>query len=149
MANFTLLDGSESARGSLTGVNVDPMLYMDWNLKTNAVTSTAAAASVLYTPVIDMNAVAPKCNRVVIHKLLNVASADTVTVQVSPDGTNWYTAPIYNGGTGSGLATLATSLAELTIAALPSMRYVRGVITIATAMTTLTTARLALSFMRF
>lgn len=133
--------------GSLQGVNVTPMIYADWNLK--ALASSAAISDVIETPVIDMNAVAPNTNRLALQKLQTTAAADTMKLLVSADGTNWYTAPLYNGGTGGGIAVANPSVAELALVGLPTMRYVKGQLALAAAMSSQTASRLAISFMRF
>lgn len=147
MANTTLTVTNASVRGSLTGVNVDSMVYFDWDVKSLA--SGVLAAEWIETPSVDLNALAPKCNRIVLQKSLNAASADTMTLLVSPNGTNWYHAPLFNGGTGGGNANGAPNAAEVSIVGLPTMRYVKGRVALATAMSSLTSARIALSLMRF
>lgn len=147
MATFTLTTAQALAKGSLTGVNVDPMVYFDWDIK--ALASGAALSDIIETPAIDLVATAPKCNRVVFQKSLNVASTDTVVLLGSDDGVYFYQLPLFNGGTGGGTAVSAVSAAEVGLVGLPSMRYVKGRITLGTAMSGLTVARMAIGMMRF
>lgn len=146
MANITLTALNPVA---VTGVNADPQISYDWNIKTDVLTATAAIADVIYTPTLDLIQANPKCNRVAFQKIGNIVSPDVLAIQTSVDGTNWYTAPIYNGGVAGGTATSAVSIAELALVGLPSMRYVRGAITLAgTAMAGRTTQRIAVALLR-
>lgn len=147
MATTVLTVAQASSMDSLKGVNVDPMTYFDWNIK--ALVPAAAAADLIETPVIDLNAVSPKCNRLVFQKLMATAAADTLKILVSADGTNWFTAPLYNGGVGGGTAVGNASGSELALVALPAFRYVKGQLTLAAAMSGQASARIGLSLMRF
>ena len=149
MANLQLLS-TAAPPVTLVGVNVTPMTSYDYDVKTNSVTSAAAALDFIFTPVYDLNQVNPNTNRVNFQKITNAASADVMTIQMSNDGTNWYTAPLYNGGTAGGTATSAAAVAELSLVGLPAMRYIRGSIQLITnAMSARTSMRLAMSFLRY
>lgn len=149
MANITLTS-AVSVPNALVGVNTDPVTFYDWDVKSLSLTSSAAANDYIYTPSFDLNAINPKSNRIVFQKICNSASADVMSIQVSADGTNWFTAPLYNGGTAGGTAAASANIAELALTGLPSMRYARGVIQLITnAMSARTSMRLAMSFMRF
>lgn len=149
MANLQLLSNAASPV-TLVGVNVTPMTSYDYDVKNNSVTSAAAANDIIFTPIYDLNQVNPNTNRVNFQKITNAASADVMTIQMSNDGVNWYTAPLYNGGTGGGIATSATSAAELSLVGLPAMRYIRGAVQLITnAMAARTSMRISMSFLRY
>lgn len=128
------------------------MASCDWDMFYDIVTvqSGGAIGDVIQTPAYDLNQVNPNTNRVNLQKLSAVAAADTLSIQMSNDKTNWYTCPLYNGGTGGGIATTATSATELSLVGLPAMRYIRGVITVAgTALSGRGSIRLNLAFLRY
>lgn len=145
MALITLTEPT-ALKDSLRGVNVEPAVFYTWDMK--ALQPAALSADIIETPVIDLNAVNPYCNRLVVHKKMTVAAADSVRLFVSPDGINWYLAGLYNGGTTGGTAIAAPALNEVALVALPSMRYVKAQITLAAAISTQTVAGLVLSLMR-
>jgi hypothetical protein len=133
---------------ALRGVNVDPMTYFDWNVK--AQFPGAIAGDIIQTPVIDLLAVNPLCNRLVFHKqIVGAASNDNIKVLVSADNVNWFQAPLFNGGTGGAVANVTISATEAAVTALPSLRYVRCQLTLATAVTGMTQLNTALALMRF
>lgn len=142
------LTSAQANTGSLVGVNVDPMVWFDWDLK--ALAASAAAGDVLVSPTIDLNATAPKTNRVVGAKACDIAAPDTIGLYMSADGTNWYQMPLFNGGTGGGGAISSVSVADLSLHGIPGMRYIRAQITLGTtAMSGRTRLRFGLSLMRF
>lgn len=143
MALFSITQSQPSA---ITGVNVDPSVFYSWDLK--ALFPSAAAGDVIESPALNLNAVSPKCNRLVIHKLQTVAGTDLLKILVSPNGTEWYVAPLYNGGVSGGTASSAVSANELAMTGLPTMIYVKAQLTLAGAMSTQTVSKLALSLMR-
>ena len=146
MAILTITQ-AQSTSDALRGVGVDPVIFYDWDIKT--LFGSAVAGDVIETPVFDLNAMAPKCNRLVSQKLMAAAAADTLKLLVSANGTNWYTAPLYNGGTGGGTAVANANATEVALTGLPSFRYVKAQLTLAGALSAQTAARLGLSFMRF
>lgn len=137
---------AQSVPKAITGINVDPTVSYSWDLK--ALFPAAAAADVIESPAFDLKAMAPKTNRLVAEKQMSSAGTDTLKLLVSNDGTTWFTAPVFNGGTGGGLAVANPNATEVTLAGLPSMRYVKAQLTLANAMSALTAASLALSFLR-
>lgn len=146
MALITLTQPQASTWDALRGVNVEPMVFADWDIK--ALASGAAIADVIESPVIDLNATAPGTNLLVVHKQMAVAAADSVQLLVSPNGIQWYPAALFNGGTTGGLATSTANAADVAIVGLPSMRFVKARIALAAAMSGQASARLALSLMR-
>ncbi|MDE3021852.1 MAG: hypothetical protein KGI54_08335 [Pseudomonadota bacterium] len=149
MANLTL-GSTEAQPVALTGVNVIPVISYDWDVKNSSTTSAAVASDFIRTPTFDLNQVNPNCNRVSFQKLVSIASADVMAIQMSADGTNWYTAPLFTGFQHAGdTAASSTSVAELSLAALPAMRYIRGSVQLTTYdMSARTSMRLAMSFLR-
>ncbi len=145
MATLTITQ-AQSKPMALTGVNVDPMVSYQWDLK--SLFPTAASADAIESPAFDLKAMAPKCNRLLTQKQMSTAGADTLKLLVSADGTNWYTAPIFNGGTAGGTAIANPVAAEVSLTGLPTMRFAKVQLTLAAAMSTLTAASLILSFMR-
>ncbi|UCV01872.1 hypothetical protein [Dechloromonas denitrificans] len=145
MATLTITPAQSSAL-AITGPGADIVPFYSWDLK--ALFSAAAVADVIESPVFDLNVVSPKCDRLVAQKLVNTPAADTLKILVSPNGTLWYSAPLFNGGSVGGIASTNTSAAEVALTGLPSMRYVKAQLTLASAMSAQTAASLALSFMR-
>lgn len=147
MATTVLTLAQLSTFGALKGVNVDPATYYDWSIKSSV--PAALTGDVIETPVFDLNAINPKCNRLVLQKSLSANSADLFRLQISADGVNWFTAPLYNGAPSASIAVGNQNTNELALVGLPAMRYVKGQLTLATDMSVLTAARISISFMRY
>lgn len=148
METYTLSNAANCVMDALKGIDVTPMTYYDWNVK--AQYPSAIAGDVIETPVIDLLKVNPNCNRLVFHKqLAGLASNDNIKVLVSADLTNWYLAPLFNGGTGGAVASVTTAATEAAVTALPSLRYVKCQVALANPVSSFTAFNAALALMRF
>jgi len=136
-----------AAYGSLQGVNVTPMVYGTWNIKASL--PAATLGDIIETPVLDLNQLAPNTNRIVAQKSQTNAGMDTLKLLESADGTNWFTSPLYNGGTAGGSAVASPNVSELALVGLPSLRYIKAQLTLAAAVSTQSALTLAISLMRF
>jgi hypothetical protein len=146
MTTLTITQAQSNA-DAIRGVGVDPVIMYDWNLK--SLFPAAVAGDVIETPAFDLNAMAPKCNRLTAQKLMAVTSADTLRLMVSADGANWYTSPLYNGGTGGGVAVTNPNTTDVALAGLAaSLRFAKAQLTLAGPMSAQSASRLGLTFMR-
>lgn len=126
---------------SISGAGTQPFVSFNYNALS---VTTPATTDQIVTPAIDIGGIAPHCNRVVVAKYSSSANADVLEIQGSTDGITWYDIPQYNSNTPCSLSTAA---ANVSLAGLPNMRYVRGSVTLVTSVPA--TMRLVLALTRF
>ena len=112
--------------GSVTVTRLRDIIYDVVSIASVAVNTTVTGAT------IDLGASHSTCT-VICHKASGTNQADTVSIEQSDDGTNWYQVPRSDAPYGNAVAFSSTSGVNCVVNGRPCMRYVRGKLTTFTA----------------
>lgn len=115
----------------------DPCGVYVWDVKAQA--SGVTSGDVVYTPALS---VPLGSTRLTFMKTVSAAAADTLLLQGSVDGTNWFALAADN--VANGIASVNTSATDVALKAVCTFPLMRGVLTVAA--TTPTALKIAIGY---